>query len=364
MLALWSFLRIVGKRATGWEPIVGLLAITAAIHFHYQAVVVVPFALTVMIYSWFRHPQLRKKWLWGIFWSLLTIVPYFLVESRHHWQNTRAIISYFTEEHSRYFASVSKPAYVLSFIPAFFERVMIHQELPRHWLGLLLLWYGFWRLSLTALKKRKLHGWMWWYLVSILIMLRVYKGDKVDYYLSTLYLAPSLFLAYIWQRQKWLGYGLLVFMLFIIGRFYGQTIRVDQYHDLVAASKFITKELSSRPARFIFHNNDDINTYVYGLEKYGELNIDQRSSLIVDICDPRKTCAWDGRLTCDVSRSYTYSAALKSAGKYSELIRFITGEGQTILIGELNEQPAASYYPLYTEGFVYGSDALRPEIYR
>jgi hypothetical protein len=192
-------------------------------------------------------------------------------------------------------------------------------------------------------------------------MFRVYKGDKVDYYMSTLYLVPTLLLGYIWQVKKWLGYLIILIVLFFAGQFYGRLERVNRHAELIEAAEFITATLDGRSARFIFHNNDDINTFVYGLEKYGELNIDQSSLLVVDVCEIGLACRWNGVGECNVSRGYTYSAIIKKTGNYQALAQQTISK-RGILIGQLDHQPANWHYPLYLDDISYGTDLLYEQL--
>jgi 4-amino-4-deoxy-L-arabinose transferase-like glycosyltransferase len=363
-LALWAMLRIVSGKFQGWEPLTAVLAITVALHFHYQAVVLLPFLLIVFVFSWRTQPALHKKWLLGLLFAFVTILPYLLAEQFNGWQNTLAIQRYFTQEHSRYFDRVSKPDFVFKFIPGFFERVLINQQTPANLLGLLIVGVGFWQLVTLAWQNRKqpAHRWLLLYLLLILIMLRIYKGDKVDYYMSTLYLAPVVLLAYIWQAVRWLGFAIILVVLFFAGHFYGRLERVDRHQELVQSVEFITQTLADRPARFVFYNNDDINTFVYGLQKYGQLNIDQSALLVVDICESGMACAWNGVAECNVSRGYTYAAILKKNSGYTSLATQTIGQ-RGILIGTLQQQPTDWHYSLYTDDLSYGSDLLYQELF-
>ena len=124
-LALYSWLRIIfsikqntNKKPT-WEPIVGILSVAIAVHFHYQAVIIIPFALFISVYSFIKQKGTRKYWITGFSIAFLTLIPYLIGEIENNWKNTLSIINYFTGEHSRYYDRVSKPAYFLTFLPSF-----------------------------------------------------------------------------------------------------------------------------------------------------------------------------------------------------------------------------------------------------
>lgn len=368
-LALLMWLRIINKKSKTkfyWEPLIGTLAVTVAIHFHYQAVIILPFAIGVGIWSFWKQPKSRKFWLLGIALSLLTFLPYVLIEMENNWQNTLAIKNYFTGEHSRYYERVSKPAYFLSFFPSFVERVVTGNNFKFKFLGIILFFVGGFSMAKTSFEERikqPLHLWLLVYLGSIILMLRVYKGDKLDYYLSALYFLPIILFAYLWKKYRKFAYVLLIFILFNIGLFYGQVERRDGYGELRFAIDFINQELNGGEARYIFHNDDDINTFAYGLSRFGEVRINQNSLLVIDICEPFIECSWNGLNKCDYSRDYTYAAILKSTGEYFPKKILTTNSGMRILIGEFHKTPELTNYPLYLNDLSYGSDTLYPELY-
>ena len=133
-LALYGWLRYL-KSKVKWPLIVGPLLIAITIHLHYQAVVLAPFVIIFMIYSLIKRKQDWKYWIIGACLALLTFAPYFYFEAQNNWQNTQDIVNYFQAEHSQYYERVSKPAYVLTFLPSFFERTLVAKNLRWRWLG-------------------------------------------------------------------------------------------------------------------------------------------------------------------------------------------------------------------------------------
>lgn len=371
--ALYCWLKIIEslvnrtpKSVLTWEPIAGVLAVVVAFHFHYQAAVVFPFAAVIVGWSFWLQPNARKYWLLGVLLSLLTIVPYFLEELKSHWSNTQAILSYFSQEHSQYYDRVSKPAYFLTFFPGFTERLLMGRNLPFLLLGRVVFFLGGLFLAFEAFTKRKtqpLHLWIGIYFLSIIMMLRSYKGDKLDYYLSTLYIFPILLLGYIAKKNKYIAAIMIIIMLVGMGIFYTTQKRVDGYKNLTVASQFIQSKLNNKAARYIFHNDDDINTFVYGLSKAAALNVDQSSLTVVEICEPLAVCIWDQVRQCAQSRGYTYSSIVKSTSGYTNKAT-LDVDGRTILVGQFDQTPNTLGYPLYLNDLSYGSDTLYPELYK
>ena len=195
-----------------WGLMIGPLAVAITSNLHYQAVVLVPFLLLMFCYLLVKDRAQLKYLILGSFLGCLIYLPYFVAEISQGWPNTLAMINYFQTEHSQYYARVSKPAYVLTFIPSFLGRVLTHQNNPYRWLGRVI-WFGggvalSWQLLKAKQKRKKLWLLSAVYFGLILIMLRVYKGDKLDYYMSTLYLLPFILIAAISRASKLLAYRL------------------------------------------------------------------------------------------------------------------------------------------------------------
>lgn len=372
-LALYCWLSVIekltkkaSKLTPSWEVVIGSLSVVVAFHFHYQAAVLFPFAAVIAVWSFWKQKESRKYWLLALLLSLLTIVPYFLEEVKSHWSNTQAILNYFTQEHSQYYDRVSKPAYFLTFFPGFTERLLMGRNIPFLILGRVVFFLGGIFLLITAVKERSkqpLHIWLGLYFLSIILMLRSYKGDKLDYYLSTLYIFPIILFGYLIRKNKYLATIMVLILLGGMTVFYVAQKRVDGYKNVTVASQYIKSQLNNEPARFIFHNDDDMNTFVYGLERESALHIDQNNLSVVEICEPLTVCAWDQIHRCAQTRGYTYSSILKSTAHYTNT-GMIEVDGRTILVGKFDQAPDNLEYPLYLNDMSYGSDTLFPELYK
>lgn len=370
-LALYSWLKIIRSlepqslRSPTWEATIGVVAVMIAFHFHYQSAVLVPFMLCLGVVSFIKQKSSRSFWLLGILISIISILPYLLQEVISQWSNTHAILEYFSGEHSRYYDRVSKINYVITFFPEFIERVTIGTNLPIYIMGRLLFFLGGACILFTAYTRRKenyAHIGLVVYLISIVGMLRFYKGDKLDYYLSTLYILPILLLAYMYERARAFFYLILVVIIVFSAFYYVKVKPLSQYSQLKNSIKFITTEIDSTPVRYIFHNDDDINTYIYGFSQFGQININQNSLVVVDICDEGH-CEWDGIYRCVDNRGYTYSSLLKSSVVYKKISTY-EDNNRKISIGEFESKPKASGYKLYLNDLAYGTDTLYPELYQ
>jgi len=371
-LALYSWLRIIfsikqntNKKPT-WEPIVGILSVAIAVHFHYQAVIIIPFALFISVYSFIKQKGTRKYWITGFSIAFLTLIPYLIGEIENNWKNTLSIINYFTGEHSRYYDRVSKPAYFLTFLPSFIERVVTGKNFPLLLVGRSIFFLGgiaFFTKAIKKIKKSPIHFWLGIYFLTLIIMLRLYKGDKLDYYLSTLYIFPIFLISYLINKYKKLFFIFMLFVIFQAGFFYGNIEKVDGYNDLKIISSFIYQKTEGREAKYLFYNDDDINTFSYGFKKMENLKANKDSSLLIEVCDLERYCLWNNDFTCRHSKYYTYSGLMKTAGEYSNKEVLRMNSGKIILIGELKKKPENLNYKIYSNDLGYGNNYLDFSLY-
>src|SRR5258708_23702922 len=102
------------------------------------------------------------------------------------------MLAFFHENNTRYFDKVSKPAFILTFFPLLIERFMFGRNFHLLWLGRLLFFLGFLAGIVGTLHQKSREKLLILvYFICIFTMLRIYKGDKVDYYMSTLYVLPA-----------------------------------------------------------------------------------------------------------------------------------------------------------------------------
>jgi hypothetical protein len=345
-------------------PIFSLLLVIA-VHFHYQAVVLFPFYLFVLVKSVMEDKKVIKYWLIGWFLALLTMIPYLVAELRVNWQNTSQIINYFTGEHSRYYDRVSKPAFVLTFIPEFFERVLIGKNyvLDKIIIGRFVFMIGLiffvWRsLKNIIIGKGKKEILLLAYFFGILLMLRVYKGDKLDYYMSTLFVFPYFLLAFLLEKFKYLLAPFIIFLAFMIGQQYQTIIPKNQLKDLQYAVSFINDNVDGKIVNLHFHDDNYINIFAYGLNRYSDIKHSNQSKHIVDICYGKKQqCSGDGALWCNYDRGYTHMVLFNEQAHYQLSKLNQRNDGYNLAIGRVELIPEINYQ-VSTYESEYGDDFL------
>ncbi len=346
-----------------------VLTFTISVHLHYQAIVLLPFLAWVFAKS--IKPEFPwRSWAAGIVSGGIITLPYFVSELRSNLANSRAIINYFQLEHHNYFDRIGKIEYVTKFIPQFFERVLAHEQLASGWLGLFLLIVGL--MSVTFLMfKKKLYSLTFFlvYFGSVLLMLRLYKGDKLDYYMSTLFILPAFVLAAATHAQKHLG---LVITVIVLGLSVNSIIQLpprNQINELRDTIREMRTTSQSESARLLIHTDDFVNTLAFALPRYGEMSIDQSSLTVLEVFPkdraPLQPSSFDSCASSN-SDSYTNSDYYEQFKKSSGFkpTKLIENPDFDILVGQLTCQPTpVKTHPLYQDqGF--GSDLVVPNIYK
>lgn len=355
-LSLLMFLNYL-KEGKFVQLLGGVLPIALAIHLHYQAIVLVPFVLLMMVLT-IKKKNAFKHWLGAVFVSLSTLLPYFWAELNSNWHNTKQIFEFFTGEHSRYYDRISKPQFVLTFIPQFFERLFFKESFG--WLkvgiGRLVFLFGFLLLAIRAIKNSQLRL-IFVYFALILIMLRVYKGDKLDYYMSTLYIMPFFLLALLGEFKK-IFLSLFFVVAWLAG---GQLARVEnnnQLKQLENMSHYLDQEIGvEQSAKFVFHDDNYKNIFSYGLRRYTSLKNDNNSTLIVDVCYGEQVCDWDATSWCKNDRGFTYMALFREATNYRGQTSYVTTNAYNVRIGRVDSLPDIRYQ-ISDYDNSYGSDNI------
>ena len=281
-LSLLGWLQYLGNRKQ-WGIVVGLVAAAIVFYLHFQAVVLFLFAASVFGYSLWHDRSSYPQWLLAGICILLTLFPYILVEYRDNWSNTLHIWSYYTTEHSEYYDRVSKPDYVLSFFPSFIERLTFGKENTGLLYGRLLFFGGFtsvlfwlraeWvRLSRPKLaaflrvKKVRVFVLICVYLLSIFIMLRAYKGDKLDYYLSVLFILPALLSALVLHLLPRIGLFFVgLSMLFSLNAL----VAVPQFNQLAEIEEIFSqlRSFEQSGVQFLFADERIAHSFGYHINR-------------------------------------------------------------------------------------------------
>lgn len=362
LLMVYSFIRVVKNRQLWFIPI-ACFSFIVAFQFHYQASVLLPLLAFCFIYSIKNNFSQRLLLFWasGIIIMSLILLPYFYAEITSNFSNSRAILTYFSQEHSRYFERISKPTYVFTYFPAFFDRVLFGKETLYSIFGLSIYFGGIFSLIAHYRKTKNLSLLIiLFYFFSIFIMLRVFRGDKLDYFFSTLFFLPFVFLASLMSaiRSKFVILSIFGLMFFSSGIYISQWHSYNDLAELQSTIEFIQAKSPAQNIRFIFHDDDFINNVFFGIQQYSTLTIDQTATAVVDICNNREICAWDNFLACRHSLAYSKVALFKLDSQYQQQSHRFGKVPFQVIIGTIGNSDAT----LDTTGYIYqgesGSDFL------
>lgn len=289
-----------------------------------------------MCLSLSRDRNNLKYWILGSLLFAVTLIPYVRGEIRTHWGNTHALISYFQViRGSNYYDPIRKSEFIFSFIPNFVEHVLMMETSESLFLGRFI-WIGG-SLLLAALAARsKDKRLLLFYFISLVLMERLYKGEKIDYYLSTLFILPAYLFG---QMISWAGKKLAVLPLILLSFFSGMMLTarpaVRQYPTMVAATEYINSKLSDSGAVVFFHPSlDFLNVFTYGFKYSSLLNFDPLSTNVVEVCDLNYPCG----VVAHVCRGITEDriAMIKSKYHYRLISTKLFSGNYGVAIGKID----------------------------
>ncbi len=358
---LYGAIKVLVDKSHSWILVICVTA-SWAMQLHFQAAVLLPFMISIFLISvWKRRSwQTLGYWFGGGLLAFLFISPYLWAEINSNWYNSRQMLVFFTTEHSQYYDRISKPAYVVTFFPKFLERVTFGFELYKNVIGYLLYIFGFIYLGLTVIKKRSLpHVLVIFYLLSIMISLRIFKGDKHDYYLSLLFPMASILLvsAVSSIKKSKIGVSVLLIIIFMIGVKQSFWQPTNDVHELQKSIEMLEQVSPSQNIRLLFHDADLINTLFYGLNEYSDLVVDQTSPVVVDVCLSKEICRWDFSPRSQHSLEYTLIGDYKLATGYEPLYS-IAGSNLTLWVGQVSHPEIEFNYSKLRDNSAAGSDKL------
>jgi len=282
-------------------------AIATSLNLHYQAFIMLPFYTVFTAFFFFRRSKDRVWILFSALSCLLIFIPYIIVEAQNNWQNTQEILLYFTKDHVQVYDRVSKPSYVLTFIPRFLGKVLFQEHIDIYslWIGRFLLlgiltlffklFYSFWK---TKFKDQKVYRGCFFivYILLTIASTRLYRGDKLDYYLSVLYIFPALSIALAWEFlniKKALFFGVF-YLLLLNGWYFGKMFWVPEnaYQNLSEVFQDIDS-FTNGGSVVVIPNHPDLQQqieYGYQHSQVRRATLGSTPDFVVHFCDPRLPC--------------------------------------------------------------------------
>jgi len=274
-----------------------------AIHLHYQAAILLLFLAFISIVSLIKKFDLEKIFLGGLV-GLVTFLPWFFYDLTHNFFNLRNIYSFFTREYELWFQGVRLPQFFITFIPRFFSRLQgFNLTISRliFWSFLFFIlfqltlkvkhWY-----QLKAKRRQLLTTWSptlafgLFFLLSLL-GLRIYKGDKLDYYMAFLYPVPAMIIGlYLHLTQKYKSAVLLLAAILLFGNLTNSPLRESLNHDIASRSQLANQIMAYYPGQSIYVLPGDAsftNPVKYFLLLKQKLALNPNHYPQIIICPPR-----------------------------------------------------------------------------
>ena len=295
------------KRSLFWIAISALLGA----HFHFQFMALVPLLTMVLLVSIAREKSNLKYWIRGIIVASISYFPYLFFEFNNNWMNTIAIINFFFVEHTQIYERVSKAEYLLSFFPSFFERFLFGYNLPNFVIGYLIYYFGAISLFEKGLRNKDLK-WLLICMGLLVISLRLFKGDKLDYYLMFMFFMPILFITSIVDHLNKFKLIVILPLFFILGYQLNIT-SFNDFHYLLNTFFKVESNQKIQDVHLIVHNLDKANSYIYFFEKSKKISLNRNSSIILEICDDYHQCQETNNKQCFINPVATFASSIKDA---------------------------------------------------
>lgn len=351
--------------------IFALISTSIIFHLHFQASFLILFILIVFIWSLFKGKLRIKYWIIGGTLSLLFLLPYIFAEIKNNFTNSKSLFNFITKESPQYFDRVSKPDYLFNYYPIFIEKVIFNKTYNFYPVGKLFFFLGISIFLFYSFKRKNYKiRWLFIYFLSIFIMVRVYKGDKIEYYLSTLYIFPSFLISLLMSIRNKVFNVILVLYIIVISFFAGKNLASNKQYNSLETLRLSILELDETvkkdKVRIVFHDDDFVNIFAYGLKHYSDISLDLDGITIVDICNQADLCSWNQEnfspYVCQNNIIYTYSSHLKYFADSYEFIKEIKSKYSDYRISISRVSNIADFkYNDIKQKYDYGNDFLLKE---
>mgnify|MGYP001017982475 CR=1 FL=1 len=271
-----------------------------AVQLHYQAVLLLlPLGLVTLL-------TLGKKTIKLIGGGLLTFIacflPFILYECKNDFFNFKNIYLYFTQDHRYWYERVRWGEYFYNFIPSFLSRLQsghIYVGRAILWGSMILLICLFGgklykvfahRNQFRTLIKLSFSELVIIVFLLFVLSLRIFKGDKLNYYMAFLYVFPPLVAGTVFFLSKlYIKPFITLFIVGIIaGNIASSPLREPLIND-IDQKQAIAAELMKKygETKFFIEAGDTAYTFPlqYFLKINGRLSVNEGEGIRVKICE-------------------------------------------------------------------------------
>lgn len=339
--------------------IFSLVAFIMMTNLHFQWFVLVPLLALVGGVALKRIATTWRSLVVAVAVSLVILSPYLHYELTHDFDNVRNAMAFITGGGETIAVErIRKPEYFTFFFPGFYTRVLTDSLYIPHWqylydvgnhgaailpsmiVGAGLFWLMVSGFVWAMVQKAKTKQWSvsrgWWItplvlFLSMAVLLRLYKGDKPDYFLYVFVPFGFLFLAGVFSqlKQRWLV--LVIAALIFVHQVYAlaQVPRVNSYADFHTAAQLIDQY--PKESRTIVPLSQNLVTplsFFFETEEFAR-EIDPAAKYTILVCEPRQGCA--GYKPNQVIRDNSYAYDLVTKKDYSATMSAYTPELTQVL---------------------------------
>jgi hypothetical protein len=198
--------------------------------------------------------------------------------------------------------------------------------------------------------------------------MRLYKGDKLDYYLLTLFPSAAFLVAsllnLIPKKVTIVGVVLLVLLVGASAQQLSKSRPSSGLRTSQEIGRYLSSMLPSSNARFVFHELQYVNVIAFILSEYAPISHDISSNYIVDVCgsgDAR--CEWNDQLSCSTSeipdlRLYEYLERIHRGTGYQFIDKKNFPGVATIVVGKVATPAGLLVHPGIAKTAATGNDYL------
>lgn len=289
-IAIWAYLQTLVKGDRTSFFILGS-AVGMAINMHYQALGLLPL-LTVVL--WVR-PFSLKKIVFLLLGFVLTFIPLLAFDIQNNWLNLRGLSNFYTTRQYAFAASGRWITYLVQFWPTFWAKVIGGGQTS----GLVLIGASTFMLAWALVKKqlsRSAIAFLTTFALSA-IMLRYFRGDRLDSYLLFLHpfviLTSALALGVAAKINRWIA---IVGLIIVIWAGWPQVRQQINVQSRAAVVKQMTEAVNKKfPSRKITLYDGYLDGLDYSLPLALFLSVEGKisdSGTPVGLCKIR--CAYSG----------------------------------------------------------------------
>lgn len=321
-------------RGKKWMIVLSFVSAVLAFQMHYQATILFLYLIFVFLYALIVQKKSLLPWLVAGMVGVLTLIP-LLFDLNLTLQNMHNLIQFFTKEHSKIYQTVRTFPFFWNYIPQVFEHALgFESDGFKYGRIIFLLTYGYLFLnsSRQVIKTRKMDqtSLLFMFISIAFVGLRLYKGDKLEYYLLFMVFIPALSLGILvgQLRRKIKALGMLAVALIVFSAGKANPAAINKIQRDYEVFTRIVGVIDSRYAPsyylagvpYTFFQNSFYYVWKYQYGKTPWTDENNVSSKHIYICSPEQRCS---DLFCAPHENNEYVNEEIAVKEYSQSYAFV-----------------------------------------